>query len=95
MLFSFFANVKIASNNVSTHSSNSFSVSLPSSIDFKSSLAEPSPGAGISKLDPAATPAVWSFDAPQSVITIPSNPHSSLKISCNKCLFSFAYTSFT
>lgn len=48
----------------------------PSSSACKICLAESSPGAGISRSDLHFTPLTWSFDPPQSVMTIPSYPHS-------------------
>ena len=47
-------------------------------------------GAGISKVEPAATPAAWSLEPPQSVTTEPSKPHSSRRISWSRCSFSLA-----
>ncbi len=66
------------------------SESFPALTEETSSLTEARPGAGISKVEPAATPAAWSFEPPQSVTTAPSKPQSSRRISLSKCAFSFA-----
>ena len=68
---------------------------LPSMAAVISSLAESKPGFGISTLDWHFTPATWSLLAPQSVTTMPSKPHSSLKMSTKRCLFSLAYSPLT
>ena len=70
-------------------------VTRPSRNAAMRSRTEDLPGAGISKVEPAATPAAWSFEPPQSVTTAPSKPHSSRRISLSRCSFSFAYTPLT
>ena len=74
----------------STRASTSASVMVPASTAAMSSRVEPRPGAGISKVEPAATPAAWSLEPPQSVTTEPSKPHSSRRISWSRCSFSLA-----
>lgn len=55
-----------------------------------SSRTEVKPGDGISSEPPALTAATAELEPPQSETTMPSKPHSSRRISCSRCLFSWA-----
>ena len=74
----------------STRASTSASASSPARTAFMSWRTESSPGTGISKVEPAATPATWSLEPPQSVTMAPSNPHSPRRMSLSRWGFSLA-----
>ena len=57
------------------------SLILPALTAAISSSSESPPVEGISRWEPAATPATWSLEAPQSDTTKPSKPHWSRRIS--------------